>query len=167
MSAATENYVLDANAFIQAHRKFYAFNICPGYWQALLWNQTQTRVCSIDKVRDELETGGDALWDWAKTNFAFHSTDTITEHFGEVATWVQKQSQFTPAAIAEFMDVADGWLCAYAKAHNLVLVTLEIHKPDKKTNVPLVNVCKAFNVETITPFEMLSRLGIRLGWQPC
>lgn len=55
---------------------------------------------------------------------------------------------------------------AYAKATGRVLVTLEEHKPDAKSKVPLVNVCRAFNVETITPFEMLRRLDIRLTWQP-
>lgn len=168
MSDPLESYVLDSNVFIQAHRKFYAFSICPGYWEALCWHRTNGRVRSVDKVGDELEHGGDALWDWARDSFGaegFCNTAVAAEVFGTMAAWVQGQNQFTPAAKAEFMGVADGWLCAFAKANGSVLVTLEEHKPDAKGKVPLVNVCKAFDVETITPFEMLRRLGIRLSWQ--
>ena len=59
MSAAEEKYVLDANVFIQAKRRFYGFAFCPGYWQTLIWHQQQGRLCSLDKVRSELEKGWD------------------------------------------------------------------------------------------------------------
>ena len=81
MSTIPDRYVLDANVFIQAKRKFYGFDFCPGYWSTLIWHQEQGRVCSIDKV-------------------------------------------------------------------------------------PLVNVCRAFDVQTITPFELLRWLNIKLNWQP-
>jgi len=29
-------YILDADSFIRAKREHYAFDICPGYWDALL-----------------------------------------------------------------------------------------------------------------------------------
>jgi hypothetical protein len=54
MSTAQEKYVLDANAFIQAKQKFYGLDFCPGYWQTLIWHQQQDRLCSIDRVQDEL-----------------------------------------------------------------------------------------------------------------
>lgn len=169
MSQSPENYVLDASVFIQAKRRFYPFEICPGYWDALRWYREAGRICSVDKVRDELARGSDALWDWAKDVFgetAFHDTAVAMAEYSAMVAWVQGQSQFFPAAKAEFMAIADGWLAAYAKATGRVLVTLEEHKPDAKSKVPLVNVCRAFNVETITPFEMLRRLGVRLTWQP-
>lgn len=61
------------------------------------------------------------------------------------------------------MGEADGWLAAYAKVGGHVLVTLEEHKPEAKAKVPLVNVCLAFGVEPITPFEMLRRLDVSLN----
>lgn len=112
MSDSPENYVLDANVFIQAKRRFYPFNICPGYWDALCWYRAAGRVCSVDKVRDELERGGDALWDWAKAVFdetGFQDTAAAMADYGAMVAWVQGQSQFFPAAKAEFMAVADGW----------------------------------------------------------
>lgn len=169
MSDSPENYVLDANVLIQAKRRFYPFDVVPGYWEALCWHRAHGRVCSIDKVADELERGGDALWPWARDAFdqaGFVSTAGAVAEFGQMAAWVQAQAQFFPAAKAEFMGVADGWLAAYAKAEGKILVTLEEHKPDAKNKVPLVNVCLAFGVEAISPFEMLRRLGITLTWQP-
>lgn len=54
---AETRFVLDANVLIQAHRTYYAFDICPGYWTALLVHHDGERLCSIDRVRSELLAG--------------------------------------------------------------------------------------------------------------
>jgi predicted nucleic acid-binding protein len=171
MSVAPERYALDANAFIQAKRKFYAFDFCPGYWRTLIWHQRQGRLCSIDKVRAELRKGADDLWSWAENQFgeaAFASTSdpAVTAIYGQMLAWVMAQTQFNDPAKAEFQQVADGWLAAYAKVNGSIVVTLEEFDPVIKKKVPLPNVCRAFDVEPITPFEMLRRLNVRLTWQP-
>ena len=61
---------------------------------------------------------------------------------------------------------ADGWLAAYAKSSERIVVTLEEHDPVRRNKVPLVNLCRAFDVATITPFELLRRLDVQLDWQP-
>lgn len=169
MSTLPEKYVLDANVFIQAKRRFYPFDVVPGYWEALSWHRTGGRVCSIDHVSAELKRGGDELWVWAQESFGkdgFCDTAVAAGEFGQMVSWVQRQAQFTQAAKSEFMGVADGWLAAFSKAEGRVLVTLEEQKPDAKSKVPLINLCSAFDVETISPFEMLRRLGVQLTWQP-
>lgn len=169
MTSSEENYVLDANAFIQARRRFYPFDICPGYWEGLRWFRASGRLCSIDKVRDELERGGDDLWNWARDVFdesGCESSIIGASEFADMAAWVQSNVQFTQAAKSEFMAVADGWLAAYAKSSGKVIVTLEEPSPEAKRRVPLVNVCRAFGVQAITPFEMLRRLEVRLSWSP-
>jgi hypothetical protein len=171
MSAAPERYVLDANAFIQAKRRFYGFEFCSGYWRALQWHQQQGRLCSIDRVRDELVRGGDDLTDWVQQKFgdaAFADTSTaaVAATFAQMLAWVMAQPQFLDTAKTEFQQVADGWLAAYAKINGCVVVTLEEFDPVIKKKVPLPNVCRAFDVEPITPFEMLRRLNVRLTWQP-
>jgi hypothetical protein len=60
------NYVLDANVLIEAHKRYYAFDICPGYWSALVDRHNGGQVSSIDRVRDELLDQSDALSDWAR-----------------------------------------------------------------------------------------------------
>lgn len=167
--SGSEKYVLDANVFIQAKRKFYPFDVCPGYWSALCHHNLHDRVCSVDRVRDELEDGGDDLWDWARGTFgveAFHESSAASSQFGDMAAWVMSQPQYTGAAKSEFMAVADGWLAAFAKHQGKIVVTLEEAAPDAKKKVPLINVCNAFSVVTITPYEMLRRLGVQMQWSP-
>ena len=114
-------YALDANVFIEAHKRYYAFDICPGYWAALLASHEARRLHSIDRVRNELIGQGDALSDWTQQKvpqsfFAGTGDPSITAEFGGIMTWVQAQAQYYPAAKAQFATAADGWLIAYAKA---------------------------------------------------
>lgn len=171
MSSISERYVLDANAFIQAKRRWYGFDFCTGYWRALIWHNQQGRLCSIDRVEEELLRGGDDLTNWARDQFgdsAFAPTTTaaVAARYAEMLAWVMAQPQFLPAARSDYQQVADGWLAAYAKAHGCVVVTLEQFDPVIRKKVPLPNVCRAFDVRTVTPFEMLRGLGVDLRWQP-
>jgi hypothetical protein len=170
MSSTPQRYCLDANVFIQAKRRFYGLDFCPGYWQALVWHQGRGTLRSIDKVKEELLRGGDDLADWVSQKFgaaAFSdtSTSTIAGTYAEMLAWVMAQPLFFEPAKTEFQQVADGWLAAYAKANAHVVVTLEEYDPVVRKKVPLPNVCRAFDVETINPYEMLRRLNVRLTWQ--
>lgn len=174
MSEPRPTYVLDANAFMQARRDFYPFDVCPGYWDALIWHGQDGALCSIDRVAAEIQRGKDDLWQWVEERFGtakFVSTDAaaVIQWFGEIVNWAQAQPQFFDYAKEEFAaeEEADGWLPAYAKSiPNGIVVTLERFDPVAKRKVPLPNVCRAFDVETITPFEMLRRLEVKLNWQP-
>ena len=164
------SYVLDANVFIQAKRRFYAFDICPGYWNSLVWHERQGNLCSIDRVADELRRGGDELSRWTVESLgegAFvptNSAETVSR-YADLIRWVQTQSQFLDYAKEQFAKVADGWLVAYAKSTHGIVVTLEEFDPVVKRRIPLPNICRAFDVEHVTPFEMLRRLNVQLSWQ--
>jgi hypothetical protein len=163
--------VMDANAFIQAHRRFYAFDICPGYWAAIKWHYKQSGVCSIDRVYEELERGEDILLDWVKKNlpkafFASSAELDIVSWYRKLAEWVQAEPQFLPRAADEFAAGADGWLVAFAKARSGIVVTLEEFDPVIKKRVPIPNLCRAFDVECINPFDLLRRLNAELKWRP-
>ena len=156
-------YLLDANVFIEAKRRYYSFDICPGFWECLKVYNDNDQLCSIDRVKNELTSGGDDLAEWASNTIDpafFHSTnqaDTIAE-YGNMVAWVFTQSQFKQEAKDEFANVADGWLIAYAKANDLILVTHEVANPGIKRKVPMPNVCEVFDVEYMNTFEMLSVL---------
>src|ERR1700728_3054177 len=112
-------YAVDANVFINAHRLYYAFVICPGFWESLIYLHGQGQIHSIDRVRDELAGKGDQLATWVANNVldgCFESTDTpaIIAAYGQLVAWVNAQPQFTPAAKAEFSQKADAWLIAYS-----------------------------------------------------
>jgi hypothetical protein len=173
--SAEKTYVLDANAFIQSKRKFYAFDICPGFWQSIVWHHTHGKICSIDRVAAELEKGGDDLWTWAKSDLPstfFVSTDDpiVIGFYRLIIVWAQGQKQFLPEAKAEFAEAerADAWLIAHAMATGSTVVTMEEYDPNVRRRIPLPNVCKAagIEVECVTIFEMLRRLQAKFNWQP-
>jgi hypothetical protein len=157
-------YVLDANVFIEAHKRYYAFDICPGYWAALIAQHKGGLVCSIDRVRDELLGLGDALSQWAQklagSFFDATGAPSIAGEFAGVMTWVYAQAQYTDAAKANFAAGADGWLVAYARVQGLIIVTHEAANPAVKRKVPIPNVCDAFGVNWINTFDMLRGLGV-------
>ena len=80
--------------------------------------------------------------------------------------WVQNSSQFKPEAKSKFAAVADGWLVAYAQAHNAVVVTHEKFSANAKSRVLIPNVCRKFNVPYLNTYEMLRQLGVRFILDP-
>jgi predicted nucleic acid-binding protein len=165
MDGAT--YVLDTNVFIEAARRYYAFDIAPPFWESLVQHAANGRIYSIDRVKQELERGKDELTTWATSQFndAFASTDEedVIESYSEVISWVQAQDQFLDAAKANFAAVADGWLVAYAKAKGYIVVTHEPPAIDARSKVPIPNVCEALGVSYVDTFAMLRELGVRFS----
>lgn len=170
MTDTSRIYVLDANVFMEAHRRYYSFELCPGFWECLLHHHSEARLISIDQVRDEI-FAGDSLEAWVKAAapkglFASTRDPAVAAHFQAMMAWVQSEPQFQPGAKAEFAQVADGWLAAYAKTHGHVLVTHEEYAREARKRVPLPNVCRQFNVDYMDTFAMLRKLDARFLWKP-
>ena len=156
-------FVLDTNVFIAAHRDYYDPNFCRGFWECLEHYARTGRLQSIDQVRREI-TSPPALVKWTKplASKLFRSTTQqgTIDAFKRMQKWVSQNEQFKDAAKNEFAQVADGWLVAYAKANNFIVVTLEAFNPNVKRRVPIPNVCEEFGVEFLNTYEMLRRLGV-------
>ena len=163
-------YVLDANVLIEAHRRYYAFDLCPGFWECLLHHHDNTRLVSIDHVREELVQGKDELEDWVKNHannmFANSDAESVVKCYSKLINWINNQTQFKKAAIDDFANGADGWVIAYAKANNGVVVTHEEYSRNAKKKVPIPNVCDVFNVDYVNTFEMLKNFGTVFSWSP-
>ena len=161
-------FALDANVFIEAHRRYYGLDLCPGFWECLRHFGDRGRLLTIDRVRAELLQGGDALSQWIRASpqglFVSSGQPAVVEAFIEMMDWVQGNGQFRRAAKAEFATAADGWLAAYAIVHGAVLVTHEQYSPNVKRRVPLANVCRQFGVPVRDTFSMLRELDVRLRW---
>lgn len=153
--------------FIEAARRYYAFDLVPAFWQALADHAATGQVRSIDRVKQELLRGNDELAEWARTEFQnwFASTaqHDVIEAYREIMIWVQQQTQFSDAAKAQFASVADGWLIAYSRVHGCIVVTHEQFEPYAKKKILIPNVCRAFGISTVDTFAMLRVLGVRLG----
>ena len=160
-------YLLDANVFIEAARRYYAFDLAPKFWESLVLHAEKGEIQSIDRVKQELERGNYELATWATAQFSevFASTDEedVTESFSEIMSWVQVQDQFSDAAKADFASGADGWLVAYAKSKGFIVVTHEQPATDARRKVPIPNVCEAFGVSYVDTFVMLRQLGVRFS----
>jgi len=167
----SDRFLLDANAFIEPRDRYYAYDICPGYWTALVRLHRAGSVGSIDRVRSELVPEKKEKWDeiaqWIDRDLPdtfFKKTEdrAVIDRFQEMVNWAYGEPQFADAAKAEFASVADGWLVAYAAENGLTLVTHEEYNPDVKRRIPIPNVCEEFEVDYVSTFEMLRSLGVKL-----
>jgi len=169
-------YVLDANVFIEAHKRYYSFDIAPGFWAALLKYAKQGEIISIDKVQDEINDGynlknpnePDDLAIWAKDKFQPYfmttKTEEVLQEYRKMIKWAFNNDYYSIAVKNEFADLtnADCWVIAYAKAYDNILVTDEILNENKK-KIPIPKVCVQFDVHYVNTFQMLRKLGIVLN----
>jgi hypothetical protein len=149
-------YLLDSNIFIQAKNLHYGFDFCPAFWDWLIEQNAKKVVFSIEKVHDELIAGEDTLSEWAHTQgpgFFLPPSEAIVPSLTAVANWAGSGA-YEPAAVNLFLQVADYYLFALANAVQFSVVTHELAAGTaKKVKIP--NVCHAFGVKVISPFEML------------
>lgn len=151
-------YLLDANIFIQAKNLHYGFDFCPAFWAWLVENNAAGKVASIEKVADELYAGEDDLSAWAEAqgkDFFLPADAAVVPALSEVSSWASQQS-FEPAAVSTFLQVADYWLVAHAKAHGWTIVTHEVPS-DGRRKIKIPNVCIGLSIHCISPYEMLRR----------
>jgi hypothetical protein len=169
--SAEYRYVLDADVFIAAKNAYYAFPICPGFWQSLIHNHAQGPVCSIDRVRGELLAGRptEDLVQWVKNQLPgsfFIATDieSVLSAYADIMLWAQRSTQYFDQAKAKFATEADGWLVAFAKVHGNIVVTNEQPRPESRNRILLPDVCRKFNVSYKDTFSMLRELTVRFEW---
>ena len=163
--SSSTTYLLDANVFITAKNSYYAFAICPGFWDGIICHHKTGEIFSIDKVKDELLAGKDDLVEWVKNKLPasfFISTDgSVTSSYRAVISWLESNEQYYRYATAKFAGGADGWLVAHAMVNGFTVVTNEQPRPGKRNAVPLPDVCKHFGVTCVGPFAMLKDLGLQ------
>lgn len=160
-------YLVDSNVFITAKNLYYAFDICPGFWDSLVHAYERGWLRSIDKVQQELfNWSEEELTRWIKNDltvdfFIETSEPDVVTAFSEVMFWAQQEPQFFDSAKADFATKADGWLVAYAMVHGATIATNELANPDVRKEVKLGNACDQFGVQYENTFAMLRNLQIR------
>jgi len=155
-------YILDATVFIGAHRQYYSFDTCPGFWDWLEGKHEEGSVFSIKKVYDELLGKEDKLSEWAKkmSKRKFFKIDNDEKTILEVKKlrdWADDKEKFTGAAREKFYRSADLFLIAYAKAHNFIVATDEVYER-KKSIVKIPNACEFIDVEYVDTSQLLEEL---------
>lgn len=163
MMPQNQQMILDSNVFIEAKNRFYAFDICPGYWDFVNKDFRSGGALSIMHVWDELAFGGDDLAAWMKDHLdkktQFYdciADEAVVAQYRMVSSYVTAEYHLKPNAIQDFLApaVADPWLVSYALAYGGCIVTQETSKQAKK-KVSLVDVCDHFGIRHIDVFEFL------------
>lgn len=155
-------YLLDANVFIEAKNRYYAFDICPGFWTWLDAAGASGMVATIAPVRDELIAGRDELADWMRARRDAAWVADVRDHdtqrcFREVAAAVQA-GPWSSQGKAHFLSGADPWLVAKAMAMDATVVTHETFSAEARRRVPLPNLCAEFGRPFVNTFDVLRRL---------
>lgn len=141
-------YLLDANAFIEAKKRWYGFDFCPAYWQWLEAANASQTVFSVERVADELLAGDDELVTWTRArgdSFFLKPDQSVVQSLSQLSTWVSGGT-YDPPAVATFLDVADSYLVAHAHAHGHTVVTHE-RVANSPRNVKIPNACIAMGVK--------------------
>lgn len=154
-------YLLDANVFIDAKRRYYPFNVCPGFWEWLDVAHADGRVGSIRRVREELVGFGDDLSEWAnqRSGFFIEPDDAVVASLTQVAVWVAGQN-YLPAAQSQFLDSADYYLVSQAHGQRHTVVSHERPEPNRVNRIKIPDVCDAFGVSWLSPFAVLESEGV-------
>ena len=154
-------YLLDANVFIEAKNRYYAFDICPGFWD---WMDAVVggQVMTIRNVRDELNVQGDDLGDWIRArhdaDWFLPVDDELTQtHFAALAASIDQERYHAPG-VEKFLSGADPWLIAKAKAMDATIVTHEVGDPHVRKRVPIPNMCDPIGVTHVNTFDFLRAL---------
>jgi hypothetical protein len=58
-------YLLDANVFIEAEKRYYNHDLCPGFWDWLRQANQAGLIFSIESVLNEIKPRGDYVTIWA------------------------------------------------------------------------------------------------------
>lgn len=91
------SYIIDSDVFITAKNSYYAFDLCPGFWDSVLAHYRVGWVHSLDRIRQELLQGrdDDALVKWIHDSvpgdfFLSCNSAEVTSAYTEVMLWVQR-----------------------------------------------------------------------------
>lgn len=159
-------YLLDSNAFMEANRLYYAFDIAPGFWVWLGDPSLLGRVASIQAVKDEITAGAGSLVHWANARpagFWLADTAAVVDAMRQLAAWASDPARgYHQAAVAEFLDSADLRLIAHAMATGRTVVTREQSAPQSKKKIKIPDAARAFGVGCTDPFSCYRDLGLHL-----
>jgi hypothetical protein len=149
-------YVLDSNVFIQAKNFYYGFDFAPAFWDWIHREHETGTLYSVERVRDELIAGDDALAEWAHDRgkeFFLPPDEDILPSLATLATWA-RSGHYEAGAANQFLDSADYYLVAHAHAHGFEVVTHE-RPSDSRKKIKIPDACIAHQVKTANLYGVI------------
>ncbi|MCY4235484.1 MAG: DUF4411 family protein [Cyanobacteria bacterium MAG CAR2_bin_4] len=166
--SSSPSYLIDSDVLITAKNRYYAFPICPGFWESVLHYHRCGHLHSVDQVRQELLRGreDDDLVQWVGQSvpagfFLASGDDKIVSAYRRVISWVMCHQQYQDEAKTQFASGADGWLVAHGIVTGQTVVTNEQPRPESRNVIKLPDVCRQFEVGFEDTFAMLHQIGVQ------
>ena len=156
-----KKYLIDTNIFIESAYRFYAFDICPGFWDFLRKASDSENIKSIVKVYEELKPDKKELEDFKEElknkNFFLQIENIKSESYKEVSIALHKM-EYSKGAVNKFSRGADYFLIALAFQESYTIVTHESKsKTILKNQVKIPNLCERLGIECIDIADFLRR----------
>ena len=167
-------YLLDANVLITAHNNYYPINRVPEFWDWLLHQAEQGRVCMPLEIFEEVRDGtGDAekdlLYGWLQRVEIKRALV-----LGEVIAPEDVQRVIDDGYAPDLNDVElervgrDPFLIAYAlrAPQERCVVSNETSSPNRqRANRKVPDVCRALGTSSCNTFALLRALDFTTGWR--
>lgn len=158
-------YLLDSNIMIEAKNRYYAFDICPGFWTWIESCHARDRIFSTYAVRDELMKGEDDLTDWVKrlpSSFFVNRGPGTIRHLTSLAAWANGSDHYLSTAKATFFASADYYLVAQGRETGFTVVTHETAS-DSKKRIKIPEAAGHLGVRIMNPFQVMRVEGAALN----
>ena len=157
-------YLFDTNIFVES-KKNLPMDVWTTFWAKMVELINSGTVHSIDKVKDEIDKGGDELTAWIHDNaprgFFLRQDAAVITKLAETVEWANKNPiKFTPAAISDYVKVADSYLVATAAAKGMTLVTYEKSNPLRRNRVMIPDACNGIGARCCDLNTVLRELGM-------
>lgn len=143
-------FLFDTNIFIRSKNEMPS-DVWPTFWRQMSVLVNSGDVCSSEKVKEEINNGGDELTQWMRDNvpdsFFYPIDEEVIGKYEEVQRWANDAGRFSVVALNEFASVADAYIVATAAAKDLTVVTYEVPSPGSKKRVKIPDACVAMGVK--------------------
>lgn len=164
-------YLLDANVLIDAHNKYYAFDMVPEFWDWLLHCAIAETIAMPLETFEEVRGGADAKKDLLNQWVCRDDVEELLVLQEEINTDALANVMAAYGADLNDNEIEqvgrDPFLIAYghvATASRCV-VSNEVSKPSKqRANQKVPDVCRKLGVQCCDTFTRLRQLGFRTGW---
>ena len=159
-------YLFDTNIFVES-KKNLPMDVWPIFWTKMVELINSGIIHSIDKVKEEIDRGGDELTEWIHNNapkgfFLTQDSAVLTKLAETLSSAKSCPINLTQSTISGYASVADSYLVATAAAKNKVLVTYEKSNPQRRNRVMIPDACNAIGVRSCDLNTAFRDLGIKI-----